>query len=371
MMVSGLTKFVGRKKDMQLLQDILEKARSGLGQVVGIVGEAGVGKSRLILEMRKLFLQEEFFYLEGRCLHYGGSKAFLPLLDILRSYFEIKEGDPAYLINRKMRKKILTLDEKLNILPPFQELLSLKVEEKGYLKLEPRQKRERIFESLRDLFVRESQNKPLVLVIEDLHWVDKTSEEFLDYLIDWLANTPILLILLYRPEYTHRWASKSYYTNLGLDQLTVPASAELVQSILGEGEIVPELKTLILGKTAGNPLFLEELTQTLLENGSIQKTGNKYVLSKKGLDLQVPDSIQGIIAARMDRLEENLKRIMQVASVIGREFAFRILQTILEMKEELKSNLLNLQGLEFIYEKETFPGAGIYFQTCPDSGSGL
>jgi class 3 adenylate cyclase/tetratricopeptide (TPR) repeat protein len=354
-MVSGLTKFVGRKKEMESLQDILEKARSGFGQVVGIVGEAGVGKSRLILEMRNVFPKEEYLYLEGRCLHYGGSKAFLPLLDILRSYFEIEEGDPTYLINRKMREKIHTLDEKLNILPSFQELLSLKVEEEAFLKLEPRQKRERIFESLRDLFIRESQNKPLVLVIEDLHWIDKTSEEFLDYLIGWLANTPILLILLYRPEYTQRWASKSYYNNLGLDQLTIPASAELVQSILGEGKIVPEIRALILGKASGNPLFMEELTHTLLENGSIKRTGNQYVLSQKGLNLQVPDSIQGIIAARIDRLEESLKRIMQVASVIGREFAFRILQAILEMEEGLKSHLVNLQGLEFIYEKRLFP----------------
>ena len=354
-MVSGLTKFVGRKKEMESLQEILEKARSGSGQVIGIVGEAGVGKSRLILEMRKMFPQEEYLYFEGRCLHYGGSIAFLPLLDILRSYFEIKEGDPEYLIKRKMKEKILALDEKLDILPPFQELLSLKVDDEAYLKLEPKQKRERIFESIRDLFMRESQNKPLVLVIEDLHWIDKTSEEFLDYLIGWLANTPILLILLYRPEYTNRWGSKSCYNKLGLDQLPLKPSAELVQSILGEGEIVPELKNLILGKAAGNPLFMEELTHTLIENGSIQRTGDQFVLSKKASDIQVPDTIQGIIAARMDRLEESLKRIMQVASVIGREFAFRILQAILDMKEELKSQLLNLQGLEFIYEKRLFP----------------
>jgi class 3 adenylate cyclase len=354
--VSGLTRFVGRRKEMEALQEALEKTRSGSGQVVGIVGEAGVGKSRLTIEMRKMFPKEEYGYLEGRCLHYGGSMAYLPLLDILRSYFEIKEGEQESLIKKKMKEKIFQVDEKLKtVLPSFQELLSLKVEEEAYLKLEPKQKREKIFEALRDLFIRESQNKSLVLVFEDLHWIDKTSEGFLDYFIGWLANTPILLIILYRPEYTHRWGSKSYYNTLRVDQLSIPTSAELVQSILREGEVVPELSNLILGKAAGNPLFMEELTHSLLENGSIQKKDHQYFLSRRISDIQVPDTIQGIIAARIDRLDESLKRIMHVASVIGREFAFRILQSIMEMKEELKSHLLNLQGLEFIYEKRLFP----------------
>jgi class 3 adenylate cyclase/tetratricopeptide (TPR) repeat protein len=348
--VSGLTRFVGRRKEMETLHEALEKARSGQGQVVGIVGEAGVGKSRIIFEMRHLF--PEYAYLEGRCLHYGGSIAYLPFLDMLRSYFGIKEGEREYLINKKMKEKLASLDATL--LPPFQDLLSLETDD-AYRTLEPKEKQELIFEALRDLFVRESQKRPLVLIVEDLHWIDKTSEEFLDYLIGWLAATPILLIILYRPEYTHRWGSKSSYTNIRVDQLSLPTSSELVQSILSEGEIVPELRDLILGKAAGNPLFMEELTHSLLENGSIQKKEDRYILSKKLVDIQVPDTIQGIIAARIDRLDESLKRIMHVASVIGREFTFRILQSITEMKEDLKGHLLNLQGLEFIYERRLFP----------------
>jgi predicted ATPase len=165
----------------------------------------------------------------------------------------------------------------------------------------------------------------LILAVEDLHWIDRTSKEFLDYLIGWLPNIKVVLILLHRPEYTHRWGSKSYFTRIGLDQLTLKSSAELVRAILEGGETAPELTSLILNRAAGNPLFMEELTHSLLENGSIQKMGNQFTLSQKASDLKVPDTIQGIIAARMDRLEENLKRIMQVASVIGREFAFRIL----------------------------------------------
>jgi class 3 adenylate cyclase/tetratricopeptide (TPR) repeat protein len=352
----GLTKFVGRQREMEALKEAFEKAQSGSGQVVGIVGEAGVGKSRLILELRGMLPREEYTYLQGRCLHYGSSMAYLPFLDILRSYFDIKEGEREFVIKKKMEEKVSQLGEELKgILPPLHEILSLKVEDEEYLKLEPSQKRERTFEAIRDLLIRESENKPLTLAVEDLHWVDRTSEEFLTYLIGWLANARILLILLYRPEYTHQWGSKSYYSQIGMDQLPTRTSAELVQSILEEGEVVPELRELILSRAAGNPLFMEEFTHTLLENGSIEKKDHEYVLIRQASDIQVPDTIQGVIAARMDRLEDNLKRTMQVASVIGRDFAYRILQTITQMREELKSYLINLQGLEFIYEKSLFP----------------
>jgi class 3 adenylate cyclase/tetratricopeptide (TPR) repeat protein len=354
--VKGLTKFVGRENTMATLMETYARAQSGSGQVVGIVGEAGVGKSRLLLEFKNALPPGKFAYLEGRCLHYGGSMAYLPILDILRSYLGIKEGDREYLVKKSIVEKLVHLDNRVkDILPPLHELLSLKVEDEGYRNLEPKQKREKTFEAIRDLLVRESENRPLVLAIEDLHWIDTTSEEFLTYLIRWLANTKILLILLYRPEYTHTWGSKSYYNKIGVDHLSTGTSAELVQSILEGVEVVPELKELILSRTGGNPLFMEEFTHSLLEDGSIQRKGSQYALSRKVSDIQVPNTIQGIIAARMDRLEDNLKRTMQVASVIGKEFAFRILQTITGMREELKSSLLNLQGLEFIYEKRLFP----------------
>jgi len=352
----GLTRFVGRYNSMAALMEAYEKVRSGSGQVLGIVGEAGVGKSRLLLECRNRLPQDEFSYFEGRCIHFGGAMAYLPILDILRSYFGVEEGENEVVIKKRMVERIFQLDEKLQgILTPLHDILSLKVEDEAYLKLEPKQRRERIFEGLRNLFVRESQNRPLVLVIEDLHWIDKTSEEYLDYLIGWLASTRILLILLHRFEYTHRWGSKSYFNRIGLDQLSLKSSAELVEAILERGEVAPELRELILNRASGNPLFMEELTYTLLENGSIQRKDNQYILNRKPSDIQIPDTIQGIIAARIDRLEENLKKIMQVASVIGREFAFRILQAISGTKGELKTYLLNLQGLEFIYEKSLFP----------------
>ncbi|MCK5097553.1 MAG: AAA family ATPase, partial [Desulfobacteraceae bacterium] len=352
----GLTRFVGRKKLMGTLTEVFEKVKSGSGQIIGIVGEAGVGKSRLLLEIRNTLPQNEFEYLEGRCHQYGGSILYLPVLDILRSIFNIKDNDKEHIVKRKINDVIINLDENFSRLnPSFQDILSLKIDDEEFVKLDPKGKREKIFEAIRDLLIRISQEKPLVIAVEDLHWIDKTSEEFLSYFIDWLANTQILLIFLYRPEYTHQWGSKSFYTKIGVDQLGMSSSGELVKAILEEGEVAPELRQLILNRSAGNPLFIEEFIHTLVENGSIEKKEDQYALIGNPENIKVPDTIQGIIAARLDRLEDNLKRTMQVASVIGRDFAFRILQTIIGMKNELKSNLLNLQGLEFIYEKNLFP----------------
>jgi class 3 adenylate cyclase/tetratricopeptide (TPR) repeat protein len=352
----GLTKFVGRENSMAALTGAFEKVKNGTGQLVGIVGEAGVGKSRLLYEFRSRLPRGDFRYLEGRCIHYGRSMPYLPILDILRSYFEIGEGEREILIRKRIKEKVTRLEEKLQgILPPIQEILSLKVNDEAYSKLEPKRRKEKIFEALRDLLVGGGKELPLVFAIEDLHWIDKTSEEFLNYLIGWMAPLRVMLVLLYRPEYAPQWGNKSYFNRISVDQLSVQSSAELVKAILKGGEAAPELNDLILNRAAGNPFFMEELTHTLLENGSIRKEENQYVLAGRLSSLQVPETVQGIIAARIDRLEENLKRIMQVASVIGREFAFRILQAISGVREDLKSQLLNLQGLEFIYEKNLFP----------------
>jgi tetratricopeptide (TPR) repeat protein len=351
----GLTRFIGRSREMETLNDAFEKVKSGEGQVVGIVGEAGVGKSRLLMEFHSLLSKDDYGYFEGRCLHYGGAMPYLPILDVLRSFIDVKEGEQEQIVRQKLKERILGLDENLrHIISPIQDLISLKVDDEAYTKLEPKQKKEKTFEAFRDLLIRGSQNLPLVLAIEDLHWIDKTTEEFLNYMIGWLPRTRILLLLLYRPEYTHQWGSKSYYRLIGVGQLSVSTSVELVRATL-DGDIVPELRDLILTRASGNPLFMEELTYNLLDNGTIRKKDDHFILVQNASGIQVPDTIQGIIAARLDRLEESLKKIMQVAAVVGREFAFRILEAILEMKEDLKSELVNLQGLEFIYEKSLFP----------------
>jgi class 3 adenylate cyclase/tetratricopeptide (TPR) repeat protein len=352
----GLTRFVGRQREMQALTEALEKVQSGSGQVVGMVGEPGVGKSRALRELRRQLAAGEATYLEGRCLHFGGAMPYLPLLDVLRSYCGIQEGDSAFVRKKKISDTVLGLGENLeHIIAPIQDLLSLPVDDEAYQKLEPKQKRERTFEALRDLLIRESQERPLVVAIEDVHWIDQTSQEFLDYLVGWLGSARILVILLYRPEYTHPWGSRSYYTKIGVDLLSPGPSVELLRSILGGADVAAELQVLILDRSGGNPLFVEELTRCLLENGSIRKEDHQYALNREASNLHVPGTIEGIIAARIDRLEDHLKRIMQVASVIGRGFSFRVLQAVMGTAEELKIHLRNLRRFEFVRERQILP----------------
>ncbi|MGD8255943.1 MAG: adenylate/guanylate cyclase domain-containing protein [Desulfobacterales bacterium] len=352
----GLTKFVGRKNSMAALNEPFNRVLTGSGQVVGIVGEAGVGKSRLLMEFINQLPEAEYTYLEGCCLRYGESIIYMPIIEILKSYFDIREVDREQIVKDKIIERTADLDAKLSgLVPILQELLTGKAEYESFSKLAPMQKREKTFESLRDLFIRESQKRPLVLVVEDLHWIDKTSEGFLDYFMGWITNARVMLILLYRPDFSHQWGSKSYYSKIGLTQLRTASSNQLVSALLDEGQVAADLKQMILSRSSGNPLFMEEFTYSLLESGAIQKKGDEFVLTIKASDIQVPDTIQGIIAARMDRLDNRLKRTMQIAAVIGREFTFRLLQEITGKTETIKSYLLNLQGLEFIYEISLFP----------------
>lgn len=351
----GLTKFVGRERELGHLNSAFEQVRSGSGRVIGLVGEAGMGKSRLLLEFLGA-LDTNYKYLEGRCFHFGSSMAYLPVLDVLRSYLNVKEGVQKEVLKRRVEESITQLgDRHRSLLPSLQELFSLTVEDEAYMKLDPIQKRERTFEAVRDLFVKESQKRPLILAIEDLHWIDKTSEEFLTHLIRWLPNTKILLILLYRPEYAHPWADHGSYSTIRLSEIPAEARGELVESLLQGAQISPRLNDLLLTRAGGNPLFMEELIYALLQSGDIRKGTEGYELKKGAWEIQVPDTVQGIIAARMDRLEENLKRSMQVASVIGRNFTLSILETLPAVKEAVKSHLVDLQRLEFIYEKSRFP----------------
>ena len=352
----GLTPFVGRQKELGQLIECYQLAKKGQGQVVGIVGEPGVGKSRLLLQLRAVLPQGEYSYLEGECLHYGEATAYLPMVNALRDYFHIEEGKAEALNRRKLKQRISQLDKRLMaVLPPLEELLSFKVDDEQYLKLEPQMKRTRIFEAIRTLLIRESENKPLVLVFEDLHWIDKTSEVLLDQIIARLPGAHILLLLLYRPEYTNPWTSKTYYSQIRVDELSEETSAQMVQAILKGGKAAPDLTQLILDRAVGNPLFMEEFTHTLLERGYIERKDGHYILTVKPTDIQVPDTVQGIIAARMDRLEKDLKETMQIASVIGREFQLSLLQTVTNLRDKLEVCLSELQSLEFIHERMAFP----------------
>lgn len=354
---SGLVRFVGRKNSMGTLKNTWNRAAEGFGQVLGIVGEPGVGKSRLLLQFSNSLLDKDHHYLQGRCLPHGNSIAYLPFLGILKSYFMIKEDQGESGINKNIKEKIIALDQGFSatILSAVQQLLSLEIENEAWHDIEPKQKRQHIFETLKSLLIRLSEEKPTIIVVDDLQWMDRTSEEFLSYFIDSISQSSILLVLLFRPEYTHPWGNKSHYSKLGLGQLTKESSVKLISAILGNGAVADELEQLTLKQSDGNPLFIEEFIYSLLENNFIERKKNKIFLSPGFDSIKIPDTIHGIVAGRMDKLNVHLKRILQVASVIGREFGYRILQTVTGTGEELKSLLDNLQNLEFIYEKDLFP----------------
>ena len=354
--VRGLKKFVGRERELSLLRNCFDKVKEGRGQVVGILGEAGVGKSRLLLEFNNKLSDQTYIYLEGSCLFYGESTAYLPILRVLRSYFNIQEGEKAISINKKLRDGIAYLDKNLSyLLPPLQDLLSSSVDDKAYMELKSVEKRGKIFEAVRNLLIYLGQEKPLVLAIEDLHWIDNTSEGLLNFLIDGLASTKIMFMLIYRPEYAHRWNKKSYYTQLNLDELSAESAAELVRVILNEAEVSSELNDFISNKCGGNPLFLEEFIQYQLENGLIVKIDRKYLLASTKSDKLVPDTTQGIIIERLDKLDNKLKYVLQVASVIGNEFTPEILPIVSGVDKNLDSILQSLQGYELIHTRNLFP----------------
>ncbi len=345
------SEFVDRKKEIKQIEKAFALTRDGSGQMVGIAGEAGIGKSRLLLESVNLFPPDDYNYLEGRCLQHGGSISYLPILGLLRSYFQIKKGDAESSIRRKLRDK---LDDSLeDARSPLEELFSLETDEKEIGSLDPEEKKERIFTAISDLFMKISAEKSLIIAIDNLHWIDDISNEFIDFFMDSLKSTHILLILLYRPECTLQWTDSANYTEINLERFDTGLSAALLESLLPNGEIEPVLGKLIRNRAGGNPLFTEELTHTLLENGSIQKKDNRFVLNTEADSISVPGDVQEIIATRMDQLEESLKRTMQMASVIGSDFGPTLLQAITGMQEELKSHLTNLGAMELIYSKSS------------------
>ena len=355
-MVRGLTPFVGRKKEIEQLMDCYQMVKQNHGQMVGVVGEAGVGKSRLLRQMIEMLTPEECLYLEGECLHYGEAVAYLPILGILRSYFGLDDGDPEPVTKRKIKERIGRLDNKLEIiLPPLYDLLSLKVEDPHYAALQPQKRREKTFEAIRSLLLRESRSRPLVIAIEDFQWIDRTSEEFLGQVIGGLPVAPIMLVLLYRPEYSHPWTSKTCYSQIRVDEMSPETSVALVHAILKDGRPAPGLTQLILDRGAGNPLFIEEFTRALLDKGYIRRSDDQYVLGVKPDDILVPATVEGIIGSRIDGLKGPLKQTLQVSSVIGREFSATVLQMAIGMSEGLQEALSELQSLELIYEKSLFP----------------
>jgi tetratricopeptide (TPR) repeat protein len=353
----GLTKFVGRDTEINALNQALEQAGAGYGQIVAAVGEAGVGKSRLVYEFVHSHRTQGWLVLESASVSYGKATPYFPVIDLLKRYANVEDGDDARTIRAKVTGQILTLDESLQeTIPAILSLLDALPEDSPFLKLDPPQRRQRTLDGLKRILLRESQVQPLVLVFEDLHWIDSETQALLDSLVESLPTAQLLLLVNYRPEYTHNWGSKTYHTQLRLDPLPPKSADELLEALLGDDVSLEPLKKLLIERTEGNPFFLEESVRTLVETKVLAGEPGAYRLAQDLSTIQVPATVQAVLAARIDRLSEDEKRLLQTASVIGTEVPFTLLQAIAEMPEDtLYRGLTHLQATEFLYETSLFP----------------
>ncbi|MBI3327125.1 MAG: AAA family ATPase [Nitrospinae bacterium] len=353
----GLTRFVGRQTELDQLRQALEQAWAGHGQVVALVGEPGVGKSRLFWEFTRSHRTHSWLILESGSVSYGKATSYLPVCDLLKAYFGIEARDDGRRIREKLTGKLLTLDEALKpTLPAFLALLEVPVDDPAWQAFDPPQRRQRTLEAVKRLLLRESQVQPLVVVFEDLHWIDAETQALLDSLIESLPTARILLLVNYRPEYRHGWGSKTYYIQLRLDPLPPESAEELLQALLGEGTGFAPFKQLLIARTEGNPFFLEESIRTLVETQVLLGERGAYRLVKALPTIQVPATVQAVLAARIDRLPPEEKRLLQSAAVIGKDVPFALLEAIADGSEEgIRPALAHLQAAEFLYEARLFP----------------
>jgi class 3 adenylate cyclase/tetratricopeptide (TPR) repeat protein len=360
----GLTRFVGRQREIDALGQASARAGSGHGQVVALVGEPGVGKSRLVYEFVHSHRSRDWLLLESASVSYGKATPYFPVIDLLKSYCKIDGLDDMRTIRAKVTGQVLTLDEGFHdTIPALLMLLEALPEDSPFLKLDPLQRRQRTLEALKRLLLRESQVQPLLLVFEDLHWIDSETQALLDSLVESLPTARLLLLVNYRPEYQHAWGNKTYYTQLRLDPLPPESAEALLQALLGDGAGLEPLKQLLIGRTEGNPFFLEESVRTLVETGVLVGESGAYRLAKPLQSIQVPATVQAVLAARIDRLQPEEKRLLQTAGVIGTEVPFLLLQAIAELPEEaLHRGLVHLQAAEFLYETSLFPELAYTFK---------
>jgi transcriptional regulator with AAA-type ATPase domain/tetratricopeptide (TPR) repeat protein len=331
--------FVGRRHDLELLESRLATALTGRGQVVGIVGDAGLGKSRLVFEFRRALRRRPITWLDGRCLSYGAGMPLLPIFRMLRQNLGITDAHGVEAIADRVRSGLGLVGMDAEEWGPYL-LLLLGVREgtERLAALAPEAVRSRTLEAIRQLILGGSRRRPLVLVLEDLHWIDRTSEEYVNGLVESLAGSAITFLATYRPGYRPAWMDRSYVTQIALQPLTEDESRSVVRSVLGTKQVSDTLARQVLHKAEGNPFFLEELAEAIRDQGDEEPV------------LEAPDTVQEVLLARIHRLAEGPRQALQVAAILGRESALRVLRSIWSGPDDLESHLRELMRLEFLFE---------------------
>src|SRR5437870_2331238 len=299
----GLSRFVGRDHEMESLQQALHQAGAGHGQIVAVVGDAGVGTSRLAYEFVHSHRTQGWLVLESASVSYGKATPYFPVIDLLKNYCNIDGRDETRTIRAKLTGQVLTLDEGFHdAIPALLMLLEALPEDSPFLQLDPLQRRQRTLDALKRVLLRESQVQPLLLVFEGLHWIDSETQALLDSLVESLPTARLLLLVNYRPEYQHAWGNKTYYTQLRLDPLPPENAEEILQALLGDDTRLEPLNQLLTERTEGNPFFLEESVRTLVETGVLAGASGARRWATPLARIQAPATVPSVLGARLDRL---------------------------------------------------------------------
>lgn len=361
----SLTAFVNRKKELAMMLDLFEQVKEKHGQVLCLAGEAGQGKSRLIFEFKKSLDPNQVTYLESQCLSFGKNIAYEPIVELLRKSFTISDSDSPQKICELLTRQMEKLNKRLlNSIPILCKLLSAEPGEMLFERVDPEQAKAMIFEALRLLILSGSQVRPIVIVVENLQWLDHTSEEFLACIIESIANFPVFLVLSYRLDYTFPGHAKSYLRQISLGRLSREKSGELVSAMLPGHRLPTEFIDRIVDKAGGNPLYIEEIIKCLLENRIIMPREKGFGLAKAVKEIDIPETIQEIVLSRVDRLNAYSKTTIQTASVIGREFTLKLLTRKDDLERRLEDCLRELKNLELVSEKQLSPEIEYMFKNA-------
>jgi class 3 adenylate cyclase/tetratricopeptide (TPR) repeat protein len=352
----GLTPLVGRAGEIAFIRESVERVQRGRGHVVSIVGAAGVGKSRLAWELKRELLGAGVTYLEAHCLPHGGSRPFHPVIQMLQANFRLEEGEPAAVQVEKVEHGVQSLDPALAwTIPYLRHLLALPAPEVEAEGLDQIQRKRRMMEAVKALVLRGAQHRPLVLVAEDLQWIDAGSDEFFRLAVDSLPSYPVLLLCTYRTGYAPPWQDRSFHRRLALDPLSEEETLAMAAMLLEADDLAPALRQLIGRRAEGNPFFVEELTRYLREHGLIAADAAGATLTRELAEGEVPGTVHDLLTARIDRLPERLKRALQLTAVLGREFPLSLLEALGGPGDDLKGDLDELVRLELLQEKDLFP----------------
>lgn len=363
----GLTPFVGRRLEMEALLDALRCAGEGRGQVLAIVGQAGVGKSRLLHELIHSPRTRGWMVIESKSISYGQATPYLPLIDFLKGYFRVQERDDTRIVREKVTGRIVLLDPSLQeAIPPVLDLLGAIPEDHPFRALEPVQRQQITARAVARLMLSESRVQPVIMVFEDLHWNDLQTLGLLTALIASIREARVLLLATYRPRDVDapseneplydKWASQPHYRRVRLEPLEQDSLEKLLGVLLGDDPQLATVKRFLEKRTEGNPFFVEEIVRTLVEAKVLSGDRGHYRLAQPFSGVQVPASVRAVLTARIDRLAEHQKRLLQQAAVIGKDVPFALLQAITEQSEhELRERLAELQSAEYLYESRLFP----------------